>query len=61
MFRRRASIRRRLAEIDARLRELDALALANEDNLANITKSVQILWDIKRGLLEDLKKGGADA
>ena len=61
MFRRRASIRRRLAEIDARLRELDALALANEDNLANITKSVQILWDIKRGLLEDLKKGGTDA
>lgn len=61
MFRRRASIRRRLAEIDARLRELDALALANEDNLTNITKSVQILWDIKRGLLEDLKKGGTDA
>ena len=61
MFRRRASIRRRLAEIDARLRELDALALANEDNIDNITKSVQILWDIKRGLLEDLKKGGADA
>ena len=61
MFRRRASIRRRLAEIDARLRELDALALANEDNIDNITKSVQILWDIKRGLLEDLKKGGTDA
>lgn len=61
MFRRRASIRRRLAEIDARLRELDALAPANEDNIDNITKSVQILWDIKRGLLEDLKKGGRDA
>ena len=61
MFRRRASIRRRLAEIDARLRELDALALANEDNIDNITKSVQILWDIKRGLLGDLKKGGGDA
>lgn len=61
MFRRQASIRRRLAEIDARLRELDALALANEDNIDNITKSVQILWDIKRGLLGDLKKGGRDA
>lgn len=61
MFRRRASIRRGLAEIDARLRELDALALANEDNIDNITKSVQILWDIKRGLLGGLKKGGRDA